>query len=73
VWWSLSTVTTVGNGDVYPVTAEGRVIGGVLMVVGIASMGAVTAAIASRLISPAPRAAAASPTEQDQATVRVES
>ena len=50
LWWAVTTVTTVGYGDRYPVTPEGRLIAAVLMVVGIAAMGAVTAAIAARLI-----------------------
>ncbi len=50
LWWAVTTVTTVGYGDRYPVTAEGRLIAAVLMVVGIATMGAVTAAIAARLL-----------------------
>lgn len=52
IWWALSTVTTVGYGDVYPVTSEGRVIGGFLMCVGIALFGGMSALVTSRLIRP---------------------
>lgn len=50
VWWACATMTTVGYGDVYPVTAEGRVIGVALMVAGIALLGTVTATVASYLV-----------------------
>ncbi|PKQ26501.1 MAG: hypothetical protein CVT64_05370 [Actinobacteria bacterium HGW-Actinobacteria-4] len=50
IWWALVTVTTVGYGDLYPVTTEGRVIAGALMVVGISVLGAVTATAASWFI-----------------------
>lgn len=50
LWWAMTTVTTVGYGDTYPVTGTGRLIGVVLMLAGIALLGIVTAAIASLLI-----------------------
>ncbi|HEX2360729.1 MAG TPA: potassium channel family protein [Jiangellaceae bacterium] len=50
LWWAATTVTTVGYGDRFPVTAEGRLIGVVLMAVGIAVFGSITAALAGRLI-----------------------
>ncbi|NUU22413.1 MAG: potassium channel family protein [Streptomycetaceae bacterium] len=52
LWWAISTVTTVGYGDLHPVTPEGRLVGVVLMVVGIGMMGVVTATIATQLIVP---------------------
>ena len=39
IWWALATVTTVGYGDVVPVTLGGRIAGAVLMVFGIATLG----------------------------------
>lgn len=47
LWWAATTVTTVGYGDRYPVTTEGRFVAVALMVVGIAVVGSVTAAVAS--------------------------
>ncbi len=47
VWWTLTTISTVGYGDRYPVTFEGRLVAATLMVAGIALLGVVTASIAS--------------------------
>ncbi|HPS40911.1 MAG TPA: potassium channel family protein [Candidatus Woesebacteria bacterium] len=35
IWWMVSTITSVGYGDVVPVTFEGRVLGIVLQVIGV--------------------------------------
>lgn len=50
LWWAISTVTTVGYGDVYPITVTGRVIAGVLMVGGISLIGVVTGSLASWIV-----------------------
>jgi voltage-gated potassium channel len=50
LWWSITTVTTVGYGDVYPVTNTGRVIAVLLMIGGISLVGVVTASLASWII-----------------------
>ncbi|WP_308738228.1 potassium channel family protein [Kocuria dechangensis] len=49
-WWAVSTMSTVGYGDLYPVTPPGRVVGGVLMLGGVAVFGLVTALLASWLV-----------------------
>ena len=50
IWWALSTMTTVGYGDRYPVSATGRIVAAALMIGGIALLGVVTATIASWLV-----------------------
>lgn len=51
MWWAASTVTTVGYGDFVPRSAPGRLIGVVLMFVGIGLVSILTAAIASALLT----------------------
>ncbi len=50
LWWALVTATTVGYGDVTPVTPAGRLIAGALMLAGIASVTMLTAALAAAFI-----------------------
>ncbi len=50
LWWAIVTVTTVGYGDAYPVTAAGRAVAVVLMLVGIGLIGILTATIASYFV-----------------------
>jgi voltage-gated potassium channel len=49
-WWAVVTVTTVGYGDYYPTTVQGRLVGIVLMFVGIGFLSLLTASIASRFV-----------------------
>jgi voltage-gated potassium channel len=51
LWWATSTVTTVGYGDRFPVTLEGRLIAFALMLVGISLVGVVTASVAAWLVA----------------------
>jgi voltage-gated potassium channel len=50
LWWAVATVSTVGYGDIYPVTTEGRIIAGCLMFIGICTSGLIAAAFASIFI-----------------------
>ncbi|WP_425836985.1 potassium channel family protein [Microbacterium sp. PA5] len=50
IWWAFVTITTVGYGDLSPITAQGRLIAVGLMLGGIALLGVVTATLASWIV-----------------------
>lgn len=47
IWWSVTTITTVGYGDRYPVTTEGRIIAMILMLSGVGLFGTLSGLVAS--------------------------
>jgi voltage-gated potassium channel len=50
IWWALVTVTTIGYGDKFPVSNEGRLIAGFLIVFGVIMMATITAALAAWIL-----------------------
>jgi len=50
LWWAVSTVTSVGYGDKYPVTLEGRGIAALLMLVGISTASLLVAGLTTLFV-----------------------
>jgi voltage-gated potassium channel len=55
-WWAITTVTTVGYGDVVPEDAVGRIVGALLMLTGLSLIPTLTSVVVSTLISKRSRA-----------------
>jgi voltage-gated potassium channel len=51
LWFSVETVSTVGYGDVVPTTGPGKLVAGVIMMVGLAFVPAVTAIVVSTFVA----------------------
>jgi voltage-gated potassium channel len=66
LWWAFATVTTVGYGDKFPVTTEGRMIAAVLMTAGVGLFGSFTGLVASWILTPTKK-----DTEQDSELARL--
>lgn len=50
VWWAVATLTTVGYGDIYPVTALGRFLGGIIAIMGIGLVAVPTGIISAGFV-----------------------
>ena len=51
IWWALVTITTVGYGDITPLTTLGRLVAGTLMFVGLGLIATVTAIVSAKFIA----------------------
>lgn len=51
VWWALQTVTTVGYGDVVPGNSWGKLVGSIVMILGVTFLSLVTALVTSGLVA----------------------
>ena len=50
IWWAFVTITTVGYGDKYPVSIEGRLVAGFLIVFGVIMLATITGALAAWIL-----------------------
>jgi voltage-gated potassium channel len=70
LWWSYATVTTVGYGDRFPVTNQGRLVGVAMLTIGIGLFGVLTGFVTNTLL--APRQAKPDRHTEDSGDIRVE-
>jgi voltage-gated potassium channel len=68
VWWAVTTVTTVGYGDYYPVTPGGKVAASLIMAIGILTIAVITAQVAGSFVDQAARARASAEAVEPAAT-----
>jgi voltage-gated potassium channel len=60
IWWAITTVTTVGYGDYFPVTTGGKIAATLIMAIGILTIAVITAQVASSFVDQAARTRAGS-------------
>ena len=68
VWWAIVTLATVGYGDVVPTTVGGRVVGSIVIILGVTFLAFLTATVTSYFVSSDQERAKARELEQRKAT-----
>jgi hypothetical protein len=61
LWYTIVTISTVGYGDRYPVTNEGRIVGSLIIIIGVGIFGTFTGYLANLFLTPSRKQAAAQP------------
>jgi voltage-gated potassium channel len=64
LWWAVETVSTVGYGDIVPITTEGRIVGTILMITGVSMIPLITSIVVSILTAKRARAQNTAESEQ---------
>jgi voltage-gated potassium channel len=72
IWYIIVTMSTVGYGDQYPITNPGRVLGSIIIVIGVGIFGTLTGFLANFFLAPKKKVAAAAGSEVPDATRRLE-
>lgn len=50
LWWAIATLTTVGYGDIYPITAFGKILSGIIALIGVGVVALPTGIISSAFV-----------------------
>lgn len=66
LWYSIAAMSTVGYGDTYRVTNSGRVLGSVMIVIGVCIFGTLTGYLANKFVARAEHGAGESPDPDEQ-------
>ena len=72
LWYTIVTISTVGYGDRYPVTNDGRIVGSFIIIVGVGIFGTFTGYLANLFLSPSKKRTAAPAPDTDDRRIDVD-